>query len=100
MRERAGGSEAKRAGGKVLVRRDGVWTDAGFTSGMKVRAVAPFSAAWFELAKARPWLRPQLAAGYPLVLAGARVALRIEEGGLTQWAAGELERFLAEYEGR
>ncbi len=100
MRERNGGSEAKRSGGKLLVKREGIWTDAGFKPGSKVRSVAPFSPAWFDLVKARPALRAQLAAGFPIVLAGSRIGLRIEEGGLTQWAAGELDRFLADYEGR
>jgi hypothetical protein len=67
---------------------------------MKVRSVAPFSKAYFALVKARPGLRAQLAAGHPLVLAGTRIALRIADDGVAEWGAGELDRFLAEYEGR
>jgi Ca-activated chloride channel family protein len=100
MRDRSGGKEVRRAGGKVLVKREGVWTDVGFKAGMKVRSVAPFSKAYFALVKARPGLRAQLAAGHPLVLAGTRIALRIADDGVAEWGAGELDRFLAEYEGR
>lgn len=100
MRDRSGGRELRRAGSKVLVRREGVWTDVGFRDGMKIRSVAPFSAAYFALVRARPALRAQLAVGHPLVLAGTRIALRIADDGVAQWGAGELNRFLAEYEGR
>jgi Ca-activated chloride channel family protein len=99
MRDRTG-KELRRGGGKVLVKREGVWTDVAFKDGMKIRSVAPFSPAYFALVKARPGLRAQLAIGHPLVLAGGRIALRIAEDGVTQWGAGELDRFLAEYEGR
>ena len=100
MRGRSGGNEVRRAGGKVLIKREGVWTDVGFKAGMKVRSVAPFSAAYFALVRARPGLRAQLAAGHPLVLAGSRMALKIAEDGIAAWGAGELDRFLVEYEGR
>jgi hypothetical protein len=100
MRDRSGGKELRRAGGKVLIKREGVWTDVAFKDGMKVRSVAPFSPAYFALVKARPGLRAQLAAGQPLVLAGTRIALRIADDGVTSWGAGELDRFLVEYEGR
>jgi Ca-activated chloride channel family protein len=102
VRNRDGGaaSEARRAGGKLLVKRAGVWTDVAFRDGMKIKAVAPFSAAYFALVKARPALRRQLAAGHPLVLAGSRIALRVAEDGATEWGAGELDRFLRDYEGR
>lgn len=94
------GSEVRRAGGKLLVRRAGGWTDVAFRDGMATTTIAPFSEAYFALGRARPALRRQLAAGVPIVLSGARVALRVAEGGATQWSPGELDRFLQAYEGR
>lgn len=92
--------EIKRAGGRVLSRRDGVWTDLAHADSLKVTTIAPFSRAWFALAVARPGLRAALAAGSPLILAGRRVSLKVAEGGLSEWAPGAMGRFLQEFEGR
>jgi len=93
-------SELKRAGGRVFALRDGVWTDLAHGDSLKVTTIAPFSRAWFDLLEARPGLRASLAAGSPLLLAGARVSLKIADGGTAEWAPGALARFLQEFEGR
>ena len=90
----------KRAGGRVFALRDGVWTDLAHHDSLKVTLIAPFSRAWFDLLEARPRLRASLAAGSPLLLAGARASLKIAEGGTAEWAPGALTRFLQEFEGR
>lgn len=92
--------EVKRAGGRLLSRRDGVWTDLAHSDSLKVTTIAPFSHAWFALAEARPALREALAAGSPLILAGRRESLKIADGGLTEWAPGAMDRFLQAFEGR
>jgi Ca-activated chloride channel family protein len=92
--------ELKRAGGRVFALRDGVWTDLAHGDSLKVTTIAPFSRAWFDLLEARPGLRTSLAAGSPLLLAGARVSLKIADGGTAEWAPGALTRFLQEFEGR
>lgn len=92
--------EVKRVGGKVLSKKDGVWTDLAQRDTLKVTTIAPFSRAWFDLARARPALRAQLAAGAQLLLAGSRVSLKVADGGLAEWAPGAMERFLQEFEGR
>lgn len=92
--------EMKRAGGRLLSLRDGVWTDVAHRDTLKVTTVAPFSRAWFDLVAARPSLKPALAAGSPLLLAGTHASLKIAEGGTTEWAPGALTRFLQEFEGR
>ncbi|MCA9767496.1 MAG: hypothetical protein KC485_01570, partial [Gemmatimonadetes bacterium] len=66
---------------------------------LRVTTVAPFSPAWFELAKARPALAPALGVGTPAILAGQRASLEVADGGLTRWAPGALARFLREFEG-
>ncbi len=98
--EKTGAATIRRAGAKLFVQRGGEWTDVGFTEGMKLRVIAPWSPAYFALVRARPALRAQLALGHPIVIAGTRVALRIAEGGNAEWAAGELTRFLQEFETR
>ena len=96
----AEGKELRRAGGRLLVRRDGVWTDVAERDSAKTKSIAPFSAAYFALIKARPSLRAALAVGTPVLLAGRRTSLKVADGGATEWAPGELERFLLEFEGR
>lgn len=92
--------EFKRVGGKVFAKDKGVWTDLAHRDTLKVTTIAPFSRAWFDLAAARPALKAALSAGSPLVLAGSRASLKIDEGGASEWAPGALARFLLEFEGR
>lgn len=92
--------EIKRVGGKVFAKDKGVWTDLAHRDTLKVTTIAPFSRAWFDLAAARPALKAALSAGSPLVLAGTRASLKIDEGGASEWSPGALARFLIEFEGR
>jgi Ca-activated chloride channel family protein len=92
--------EIRRVGGKVFAKDKGVWTDLSHRDTLKVTTIAPFSRAWFELAAARPGLRAALSTDSSLLLAGARVSLKVAEGGSTEWAPGALARFLQEFEGR
>lgn len=96
-----GARETRRAGGRVFVRRGGGWVDMAHADSLRVVEVAPFSAAYFELLRARPALREALAVGEgELVVAGRRVSLGIREGGIASWNRGALDRFLAEFDGR
>lgn len=97
---RVGEGQVKRAGGRIFAMRGGIWTDIGHTASLKVTTVAPFSDAWFALVAARPSLKAPLAVGSPLVLAGKRASLKVEEGGITSWAPGAMARFLREFEGQ
>ena len=90
----------KNIGGRVLAMRKGVWTDIAHHDSLKVTTIAPFSPAWFALAKARPALAEALSAGSPLILAGTRASLKVMDGGVTSWSAGALDRFLKEFDGR
>ncbi len=92
--------EVRRAGGRLLIHRDGIWTDVAARDSAKAKSIAPFSTAYFALVKARPSLRAALAVGTPVVLAGRSISLRVADGGATEWAPGELERFLQAFEGR
>jgi Ca-activated chloride channel family protein len=90
----------RRAGGRIFAFRNGIWTDIAHTDSLRITTIAPYSAAWFALAKARPALAEALGAGSPLLLAGRRSSLKIAEGGITTWSAGALDRFLTEFDGR
>ena len=92
--------ELRRAGGRLLVRRDGIWTDVAERDSARIKSIAPFTAAYFALIRARPSLRAALAVGTPVLLAGRGISLKVADGGATEWAPGELERFLQEFEGR
>lgn len=89
-----------RAGGRLFVRRNGTWTDIGHADAQRVTTVVPFSKAYFDLVAARPALREALSIGIPVVVAGRRASLKVAEGGITEWAAGGLARFLMEFDGR
>lgn len=92
--------EVRRAGGRLFLRRSGVWTDVAHRDSLKVTTIAPFSPAYFALAAARPALRAMLAVGTPVLVAGRRTSLEVAEGGLTEWSPGALEQFLQEFDGR
>jgi Ca-activated chloride channel family protein len=92
--------QLRRGGGRLFAFRDGVWTDLTSRDSLKTKLIAPFSAAYFALVAARPSLKPSLAVGTPILLAGRRIGLRVAEGGATEWAPGELARFLQEFDGR
>ena len=93
-------ADVKRAGGRILVLKDGVWTDLAHADSLKLTTIAPMSKAWFALVAARPALKASLAQGHPLLIAGRRASLKVADGGLTEWATGALEQFLREFEGK
>ncbi|MEO5825901.1 MAG: VIT domain-containing protein [Gemmatimonadales bacterium] len=93
-------AEMKSGGNHTFVLRKGVWTDVTHSDSMAVNTIAPYSAAWFAIAKARPALAEALAIGEPLVVAGKRVSLKVAVGGITEWKAGAMERFLTDFDGR
>lgn len=90
----------RSASGRIFAKRDGIWTDASHHDSLKVTTIAPFSPAWFALAKARPALAEALGLDAPVILAGRRVSVKVAEGGLITWSAGALDRFLTEFDGR
>jgi Ca-activated chloride channel family protein len=95
----AGRAEQQRVGGRLFIRRDGVWTDARHRAELPVTVVAPYSRAYFTLIAARPALREALAIGTPVIIAGERRSVRIADGGVSTWASGALDRFLREFDG-
>ena len=80
----------KRIAGRLFVDRDGVWTDLAYKAGSPDVTVAPFSPAYFALVRALPELAPWLSAGDRVVVAGSRIAIRIDSTGLTEWRGDRL----------
>jgi len=93
--DRAGRS--RRVGGRLFVWRDSVWTDIAHGDSLRVVRVAAFSDAYFALLRGLPELA-QPAALEPVVLvAGRRVSIKIEAGGKTEWASGELAKLVSDF---
>jgi Ca-activated chloride channel family protein len=94
-------TEIRRAGGRLLALRDGMWTDLSQRDSVKaIKTIVPFSPAYFALITARPSLKEVLAVGSPISVAGRRITLKVADGGSTEWTPGELDRFLQEFDGR
>lgn len=92
--------DLRRAGGRVLVLRDGVWTDIAVRDTVPVVAIVTFSDAWFALLRELPELAPILRTGDTVLLAGRSVNLRLGATGTTTWKAGELNRVVREFRDR
>jgi len=90
----------RRAGGRLFVRRDSVWTDAAHSDTLNVTRVAAFSDAYFALVRALPELAPVLGVGDEILVAGRRASVRIGAAGATAWRPGELEALVREFRGR
>lgn len=73
--------EMKRVGGRIFARRDGVWTDAALGDSLRVIEVAPYSDAYFAVARALPELGPCLVLGDEVAIAGRSVTVRITAKG-------------------
>lgn len=97
VRVRGGAANpTRRAGGRLFILRDSVWTDLGHGDSLPVISVAPFSDAYFALLRTVPELRPAAALGQVLV-AGRRVSVKIAAGGKETWRAGELEALVRDF---
>jgi len=73
--------DMKRVGGRIFARRDGVWTDAALGDSLRVIEVAPYSDAYFAVARALPELGPCLVLGDEVAIAGRSVTIRITANG-------------------
>ena len=92
--------ESKRAGGRVFIHRDGVWTDLAHKPTQRVVTVAAYSDAYFALVRAMPELAPCLGVGDTIVLAGRSVSVKIATGGgITAWQPGALDATVRDFRG-
>ena len=86
-----------RVGGRVFVWRDSTWTDIAHGDSLQVVRVAPFSDAYFVLLRALPELRQAATLEPAVLVAGRRVSIKIEAGGKTTWADGEVNRLVSDF---
>jgi Ca-activated chloride channel family protein len=98
---RGNGSAAavRHAGRKLFVLRDGTWTDMTFDDSLQVIELAPYSEAYFELARRLPAIREYLALGDDLIIAGDGVVLKLTPDGATEWDSKDLRAVLSGFEG-
>jgi Ca-activated chloride channel homolog len=92
-------SEMKRAGGRVFVRTDGVWTDVNHRDSLRVLSVAPFSAAYFAVVRALPDLAASLTVGDTVLVAGQRASLKVAAGGRDKLTESEVRDFVRAFRG-
>ncbi len=97
-RSRSGIAPTRRVGGRLFVLRDSLWTDLRHTDSLRVITVTPYSPAYFELLRALPELVGPARLDR-VVVAGARVSVKIEAGGKSAWSTGELARFVRGFRG-
>src|SRR5438876_336412 len=86
-----------RVGGRVFVWRGSTWTDIAHGDSLQVVRVAPVSAAYFVLLRALPELRQAATLEPAVLVAGRRVSIKIEAGGKTTWAGGEVNRPVSDF---
>lgn len=93
------GEQVKRAGGRMFRLDRGVWTDLAHRDSVTVVTVAPFSRAYFALARALPELGPGLGVGDEVLVAGRSISVRVAAGGRDQLSEAELMRIVNAFRG-
>ena len=99
-RARASGVVTRQTGGRLFIQRGSVWTDAAHRDSLPVVEVAPYSTAWFELARALPELVPSFGAGEEVLIAGRRTSVKVSPTGLETWKAGQLQQLVRNFRGQ
>jgi Ca-activated chloride channel family protein len=94
-----GAGAVRHVGRKLFVLSDGTWTDMTFEDSLQVVELAPYSEAYFELARRLPAIREYLALGDDLVIAGDGVALKLTPDGATEWNSRDLRAVLEGFDG-
>lgn len=90
---------SRRAGGRMFVLRDSVWTDLRHMESASVVTVAPYSDAYFALLRALPELVQPAALEPAVLVAGRGVSIKIGAGGRAGWNAGDLDEIVRKFRG-
>ena len=90
----------KRVGSKMFRLVNQVWTDFAHRDSLAVTEVAPFSEAYFALARALPEVNQYLSIGDQVLIAGRSGSIKIAAGGLSTWRTGQLQRVVQSYRGQ
>jgi Ca-activated chloride channel family protein len=94
-----GAAAVRHIGRKLFVLTDGTWTDVTFDDSLQVIELAPYSEAYFELARRLPAIREYLALGDKLIIAGDGVVLKLVADGATEWDSQSLRTVLDGFAG-
>jgi hypothetical protein len=89
----------RMAAGRLFRERDGVWVEAASSDQLPLVTVKLFSRAWFDLVAALPEVAPAARVLGRLELAGARVRIRLDDGGLEQLTAERLSAVVDDFRG-
>jgi Ca-activated chloride channel family protein len=76
--------------GHTFVLRDGVWSDARYTTSMSTTKIKPFSKAYFDIVAQLPELRSALALGDRVVVVGRDRAISFGDDGVSELSAAAL----------
>jgi len=87
----------RRAGTRVFVLRDSVWTDQRFHSGMRMIRVQPFGTGYFRVLELAPELRAAFAVGERVVVAGRNMAIEVSPNGAAALTAADEQAIRAEW---
>ncbi len=94
---RASGESVRIVAGRRFALRDGVWSDGLRRDGLRAVTIEPFSPAYFALLRELPELASWWSAFEHVELAGARVALRVADGGVRELPPAEIARLVREF---
>jgi Ca-activated chloride channel family protein len=85
------GTAARRVGDRIFRLTNGRWTDLRYTSGMTVRAIRPYSAAYFDLVRELPDLAEVFALGDRVLAVGGSIAIETSESGKQTLSTSEMD---------
>ncbi len=91
--------DIRRVGGRMFTEIAGVWTDVNHGDSLRVVTVAPFSKAYFAMARALPELKQSLTAGDALLVAGKKASLKVAAGGRETISETEIREFVRAFRG-
>ena len=90
-------NKTQRVGGRIFVWRDSTWIDIAHGDSLRVVRVGAFSEAYFELLRALPELAQPATLEPAVLVAGRGVSIKIDAGGKTEWASGELAKLVSDF---
>lgn len=91
--------DLRRVGGRVFTEVEGIWTDVNHRDSLRIVSVAPFSKAYFAIARALPELKQSLAAGESVLMAGKQMSLKVVAGGRETMSEAEIRAFVRAFRG-
>jgi Ca-activated chloride channel family protein len=89
-REPAAQRVLQQSGTRTFWKKDSMWVDSRWHDGMRIVKVKPYSAAYFALLEAVPELRPALAVGEAVRVAGRAVAIEVAGDGVDKLTDAEV----------